>query len=214
MKTGTKAFAAEPAQKIICVHGTAKTYKKPDIGILNLNVTVNGRDKQKAYDTCTQNTCILIEALKKYGIAEKDIQVVNASVYPDFRCADYNYAKGYTADMSLRVTVRNLDKMEETYSAALETGATQISSIEFSSESLSEQYNEALLEAIKNAQQKAETTAKSLGLQTGEIISIEEQPCYNYGICYDTMPVQKSGGIMQMNEICITAGVKFCVRLA
>jgi uncharacterized protein YggE len=117
----------------------------------------------------------IISFLKEKGIDEKDIQTENYSITPK-----YDYSKppykivGYTISQNLKVKVRDLTKIGEILSQAVNYGANNVSGPNFTIDDKEVYLEKAREKAIKNAKEKAEKIAKTAGFKLGKIVGIQE----------------------------------------
>ncbi|MBI2022484.1 SIMPL domain-containing protein [Candidatus Daviesbacteria bacterium] len=91
----------------------------------------------------------------------------------------------YNANASLRIKVRNLDKVNEIIDTATETGANQIGGVSFEVDDRSKAENEARMKAVEDARKKAKDAAKAAGIRLGKVVNYYESsnapPFYGYG---------------------------------
>lgn len=99
------------------------------------------------------------------GISQSDIQTSSYRIDPQ-----YNYEngqqifRGYRVEHQLQVTVKDIRKTGQVIDTAVASGANSVSSIQFTVSNPDAFYNQALTLAIQNAQQKAITMARTLGV--------------------------------------------------
>jgi len=115
--------------------------------------------------------------VKKTGVDDEDIQTQNLSVYPEYR--DSTDSKtleitGYTANVSVRVLIRDIEKVGDVISAASDAGANEISGPTFTLSEEAPARDAAIEKAIDDAKHRAEVMAKAAGKSVGEIISLSE----------------------------------------
>jgi uncharacterized protein YggE len=118
----------------------------------------------------------VVAAIKAAGIADKDVQTSGISLNPQYRYAENEAPKitGYQANNTVSVKVRDIAKLGKVLDALAGVGANQINGPSFEIDNPEPVYDEARLAALKKAQGRAETYAKSLGLQVRRIVSISE----------------------------------------
>ena len=73
----------------------------------------------------------------------------------------------------------DIDKIEEIVYEVTKAGANIDSGIEFTVSNYNKYYKEALKEAIENGNNKAKDISKSLGIDLGNVIKIDEDDDYN-----------------------------------
>ncbi len=163
-------------QDFFTVTGEGKVTVVPDTAVVDLGITVN-RPIVKAAQT-QANAIInkITEELKKLGIADKDIKTSNYSVNPQYNYQQNNRITGYQVNVSVTITVREIDKVNEVIDAATANGANTVGGIQLT---VDEKRQRELLQqarelAVKEAKDKANSLASAAGITLGKIINIQE----------------------------------------
>ena len=162
---------------LFSVTGEGKVTVVPDLAVLNLGMSTKKNTVKLAQ--AEANTVIngLTKAIKELGVKDADIKTTNYSVYPDY---DYtsgsNRIVGYNVNISLSVTVRNIDSVNDILDKVATLGANSVGGIQFTvaDDKLKELNREARLKAISDAKEKAEELAKLSGMTLGKIVNIQE----------------------------------------
>jgi uncharacterized protein len=146
------------------IEGNGSITVKPDQAKLILGVATENQNVQQAQQENTRLSNEIINALKQIGIEEKDIRTTTYSVYPRY---DYVEGKstlrGYEVEHLFEVTVNDLSKVGLIYDAAIKNGANRSGTIQFRVSNPDVYYREALTLAIRQAREKAETIAHTIG---------------------------------------------------
>jgi uncharacterized protein YggE len=118
----------------------------------------------------------VMEAIKAAGVSDKDIQTSGISLNPQYRYVENEAPKitGYQASNTVNLKVRDIAKLGKVLDALAAQGSNQINGPSFEIDQPEPVYDEARLAALKKAQARAETYAKSLGLKVRRIVSISE----------------------------------------
>lgn len=157
------------------VSGEGKATVSPDIAVVQAGVQTQGATAKQAQDQLNKSINAVSEAVKKAGIAAKDIQTSNYSVYPNY---DYNGGQqkiiGYHANSTLTIKVREIDRANSVLDAATANGANQVGGISFDVDDKTKAENEARTKAVAEAKKKAEDAAKIAGFRLGRIINYQE----------------------------------------
>lgn len=174
-----KAPQQNPAT--ISVFADAKVSASPDIATLSFGIATGRQTSAKAaIALVTKNMTAIIAAVKKTGVAEKDIATQSFWLNPVY---DYSNGtqvpRGFEANQSLTVKVRDLDKVGDVLTAATNAGANQAGSISFSIDKPDDLKAQARAMAIEKAQAKAIVLAKALGMSLGRLTAFNEDS--NYG---------------------------------
>jgi uncharacterized protein YggE len=166
---------SKPVLRTFSVSGEGKEIVIPNIAEIRIGVVSEGKDLTELQKENSEKMNKIINFLKEKGIDEKDIQTENYLVSPK-----YDYSKppykivGYTINQDLKVKVRDLSKIGEILSQAINYGANKVSGPNFAVDDKEVYLEKAREKAIKNAKEKAEKIAKSAGFRLGKIISIIE----------------------------------------
>ena len=159
----------------ISVDGMGKVTASPDIAVVNLGVTSDGKTVKDVQTQNTKKMNEIIAALKTMDVDAKDIQTSNYSIYPK-----YDYANGrqdiigYTVSQNVTVKVRNLDKTGDILSKAGELGMNQKSGVDFTIDDPKALQAQARDKAIDDAKQKAQVLVDKLGLTLVKVVTFTE----------------------------------------
>jgi uncharacterized protein YggE len=129
----------------------------------------------------------VIAALKELGIADKDIQTTNFSIWPS-----QNYSPDgqpletkYVVDNTVYVTIRDLSKLGDMLDKVIAAGVNTVNSIQFDVADKAEALKKARAEAVKDAQDQAKQLADAAGLKLGDVHSVgfseSAMPVYDFG---------------------------------
>jgi uncharacterized protein len=164
--------------RTITVSGSGVAYGSPDIATAQVGVQTRGEDPGQAMEDNNARMDALINALKGLGIAERDIQTTNFSVYAQ---QDYNPQTGetldtitYVVDNTVSITVRDLGRLGDVLSGAVEAGANSVHGISFSVENESALEQTAREQAMNDARARAEDLARLAGVTLDVPLSISE----------------------------------------
>jgi hypothetical protein len=181
--------AAQP--RTLNVSGNGTVYLTPDIAYITIGV--HTEDPDLATDVSKNNTQAqaLVDALKKAGIAAKDIQTSNFSVYNN-NSQGFDKTTGqpisggyYAVDNTVNVTVRDLSHLGSLLNTAVGAGANNINSITFDVADKTAAMAQARQKAMANASSLATELAKTAGVKLGEIQAIsysDNSPLPYYGM--------------------------------
>lgn len=165
------------ASRTITVVGEGKVTIKPDTAHANIGVEVIKPTVKEASAENKKVIAAVLDALKKQGIAEKDIQTSGFSIFAE-RYSQDGSGNGdqvrYHVSNNVMVVVRNLDKVGDVLDAAIEAGANNIYGVDFSLADRSKLESDARGKAIADAKAKAEDLAKLAGVTVGDVVSVSE----------------------------------------
>ena len=177
------AFAApqqETPRPTLSVDGQGTGTAAPDMATVTIGVTTQGKDAAKAQNDNAWVSNQIQAAVRGLGIAEKDIQTRNYSFYPNYSTDKdrRNEVTGYTVNNSVIVVVRDIKLTGKVFDAALNNGANEINSLDFSASDTKAVRKVALLNAVQDARDKADIIAKGLGKRIVGIQNVSESTGY------------------------------------
>lgn len=177
------AFAApqqETPHPTLSVDGQGTGTAAPDMATVTIGVTTQGKDAAKAQNDNAWVSNQIQAAVRGLGIAEKDIQTRNYSFYPNYSTDKdrRNEVTGYTVNNSVIVVVRDIKLTGKVIDAALNNGANEINSLDFSASDTKAVRKVALLNAVQDARDKADIIAKGLGKRIVGIQNVSESTGY------------------------------------
>jgi uncharacterized protein len=201
-QTPTAAATSAPTSdqsanpRTLTVSGTGVAYLTPDIAYVNIGVHTENNDAAMAVSSNNTNSQKVIDALKKFGIADKDIQTTNFSIYPQQQFDNQGKSTGvinYVVDNTVYVTVRDLSKIGNLLDSVVQAGANSINSIQFDVTDRTKALSDARQAAIADAKAQAQEVASAAGVILGVVQSIDIT-----GGSTPPMPVYsaKAGGAM------------------
>jgi uncharacterized protein len=164
----------QPVQRSITVTGTGKVTLTPDIAYISIGVhteNVNAKDAVNANNTQAQ---AVMTAIKGFGVADKDIQTTNFSIYPQQQVDTNGKPTGtlYVVDNTVYVTVRDLTKLGDLLDGVVSSGANNINSIQFDVADKTEALSQARLAAVTDARKQADELTKATGVSVGDVQTI------------------------------------------
>lgn len=168
---------AEQAAATLCVTGSATVSLPSDAAIVTLGVSEATKDVQQAQATVNNKIAAIRTALTEMGIDNNDIVTESLYIYANY---DYSSMTGaerivsYTANNTLRITVRSIDITGAVIDNAFAAGANRLENVEFYATDISAASDQAYAEAVANAMHKAQVIAEAAGMQSTSIIEITE----------------------------------------
>jgi uncharacterized protein YggE len=161
---------------LLTVVSEGRTKIAPDIATINVGVVTQGATADAAVSANTAQMNKVMAALKRVGIADKDIQTSNLSVNPQYQYGQNEPPKltGYEANNNVTVKVRNLKNVGKAVDAVVADGSNQVSGISFGLDDDTKAMDAARTDAVKKARARAEIYAQAAGLKVERIVSISE----------------------------------------
>ena len=184
----TFANSSVPANRHIAVQGTAEVLAKPDMAQISFEV-ISFKDKSlDAKRDVDDRVNLLFQGLSKYGVKETDVSASSLLTQNDGDMFDVESGTainaGYVAIRTLKVTLRNIEKVNDFIDFALSVNINEVTNIELMSPKAALLEAEATQGAIENAIVKGNELAKAFGAELGKIYSINShfnRSSYGYG---------------------------------
>ncbi|KGK09239.1 oxidative stress defense protein [Vibrio navarrensis] len=146
----------------------------PDSAVFSVKVVESSMTAESAKQSVDSTVDAFLTSLNKAGIGKESIRSSNLYLAPQYHYP--NNAKpeliGYRASRSVTVQVDDLSALNNYLDLALNAGINQIDSVELKVSNEAEYQQQARLEAINDARQKASSLAKGFGKNLGEIWQI------------------------------------------
>jgi uncharacterized protein YggE len=161
---------------LLTVSADGKSEARPDMAIINLGVTTEGETAAAALAENARRMTALTAALRRAGIAERDIQTSNVSVYPQQVYGEGQAPRitGYQANNSVTAKVRRIDTTGRVIDAAVGAGGNTVNGVSFTHADPDAQLDIARRDAIAEARRRAELYASALGMRVNRIVSVNE----------------------------------------
>jgi uncharacterized protein YggE len=162
--------------RTITVVGEGQVSAPPDMAQINIGVQVSDPDAKTATKQAAEDMEALLAALRGEGVAEKDIETSYYNVYVDrpYGPQEPTGETVYQVSNNIQLTVRDLDKLSRVLEVAIEAGANNISSVNFSLSDPSGLRTQARQKAVEDALATAEELAELNGVAVSEVVSISE----------------------------------------
>jgi len=167
----------EPLRQIT-VTGEGEVHATPDQAMLSAGVVTTARTAAAALSNNSRAMNQVFAALKRAGVADKDMQTSNFSVQPQY-ATDKNgntlqNITGYQVSNTVSVRVNDLEKVGPTLDALVSSGANSIGDIAFTIKDPKPLMMQARADAVADATARAQTLARAAGVTLGPIVSISE----------------------------------------
>lgn len=167
------AAAAEP--NTIAVSGMAEQEVAPDMAYIDVGINVRADDAETARTQEAQIASQIRRALLGLAITNNDLQNTSYYLYQEYK-VDRNgvrTADKYVLDSSIKVTVKDLDKLSQVIDNVVEAGATNISNITYALSTQNIIQRQLLATAVENARDKAAVVAIAGSRTLGNMLSAD-----------------------------------------
>ena len=180
------AEEAHVRQAEISVSGEGRASIAPDMAIVTLSVMRQAKTAREATDENSKAMAAVLEALKKDGIENRDLQTAGFSIQPQYFYPTEPNGQpkapeltGYQVTNTLTVRLRQLDKLGALLDQAVDLGVNQGGEIRFDNSDSAATLKAAREAAVKDAMEKARTLAEAAGVKLGRVVTLTENAPYN-----------------------------------
>ncbi|MFC1700438.1 SIMPL domain-containing protein [Patescibacteria group bacterium] len=163
----------------ITVTGSATHEITNQIASFTITVEVNDEDKAVAVEDVEEQVNEIIDAIKDFGIPEKDLQTQHLNIYqrdePFVEDGRTTYEPGdWYASYSVEITLRDLDKSSSLTAllAGFDNSTMWGPNLRVDPDEINEE--DILNDAVEDARQKAGALATASGKRIGKIVNIVE----------------------------------------
>lgn len=153
-----------------------ETRVAPDMATITLGVQTDAPTAGDALKANGARMNQVLAALKKAGIAERDVQTSNLNLNAQYAYEQNQPPKltGYQASNQVTITVRDLTKLGATVDATVGAGANTVNGISFGLVNPKAAEDAARLEAVKALQAKAELYGRATGYKAVRLVNLSE----------------------------------------
>jgi uncharacterized protein len=148
----------------------------PDVAIISAGVVTQAADAATAMRDNAARMARVIAALKKAGVADRDVSTSSINLSPQYRYVENQtpVITGYQASNQLTIRFRDIAKSGAILDALVKEGANQINGPTLTIDKPEAAQDEARIAAVKQARARADLYARATGLKVKRIISISE----------------------------------------
>jgi uncharacterized protein len=173
---------------LLTLSAEGRSNRKPDLAQFSAGVTSMGKNAGAALAANAADMNQVIAALKRAGIADRDIQTSNLSLNPVYQpqrqlpngMMEPQQPKiiGYQVNNQVNVRQRNLAEFGRVIDTLVAAGANQVNGPNFQMDDPDAALDEARIEAMKKARARATLFAQAAGLRVVRILTISESGGY------------------------------------
>ncbi len=173
---------------LLTLSAEGRSNRTPDLAVFSAGVTSQGKTAGEALSANSADMNKVITALKRAGIADRDIQTSNLSLNPIYQpqrpmpdgTVEPAQPKiiGYQVYNTVNVRQRNLAQFGRVLDTLVAAGANQINGPNFQMDDPDAATDEARTQAMKKARARANLYASAAGLKVVRILAISESGGY------------------------------------
>ena len=158
------------------ISATGEATRVPDVAIISAGVVTRAATARAALQQNAAQMEKVRAALKRAGIADRDIQTANINLNPEYRYADNQppALTGYSASNQLNVRFRDIAKSGDILDALVAEGANSISGPNLTIDKPEEATDEARTKALGIGRARAEQYARALGMRVVRLVAVTE----------------------------------------
>ena len=192
----TNAPTGVQGETRLLLEAQAEVAAVPDIAEVGAGVLTQGKEASAALEQNAASMTGVIAALRKAGVAERDIQTSGLRVEPRFRYQQDQAPElvGFQASNRVRAIIRDPKATGRVVDALVSAGANQIDGPNFTIEQPEPLLDKARVEAIALARARADLYARAAGMTVRRIVSIRES-----GIAEPPQPMGRSADMVMMS---------------
>ena len=158
------------------ISATGTVSRVPDLAIISAGVVTKSATATGAIADNAARMERVRAALRRAGIADKDIQTSSINLNPDYRYEN-NQAPvltGYQASNNVSVKFRDIRNSGKILDALVAEGANQLNGPSLTIDKPESAYDEARIKAIAAGRARAELYARSLGMRVVRLVAVSE----------------------------------------
>jgi uncharacterized protein YggE len=170
---GRTSEATAASVRSITATGSGAALSVPNRAAFSFGVTTQAKSAATTLNGNNAEMRKVIDAIKKAGVAAKDVQTSSVSLSPRYSQNGEDIV-GYTASNTVNATIRGVSRSGAVIDAAVGAGANQVYGPTFTRADETVLYRRALSAAVANARGKAQTLAGAAKVRLGRVRSIVE----------------------------------------
>lgn len=158
------------------ISATGTVSRVPDLAIISAGVVTKSATATGAIADNAARMDRVRAALRRAGIADKDIQTSSINLNPDYRYENNQppVLTGYQASNNVSVKFRDIRNTGRILDALVAQGANQINGPSLTIDKPEGAYDEARVKAIAAGRARADLYARSLGMRVVRLLSVSE----------------------------------------
>jgi uncharacterized protein len=168
--------ATAPAPATLDISADAEVQAAPDIAEIGAGVMTESAQAEQALRDNAERMSRVVAAIRKAGVADRDIQTTGLNLQPQFRYEQNRepILTGFRASNRVQVTLRDTKNAGRIIDTLVREGANQIDGPNFRISNPEPLLDKARQEAVRKARARADLYAAAAGLRVKRITSISE----------------------------------------
>lgn len=155
---------------------TGETTRVPDVAIITAGVVTRAATAGGAIQENSARMDRVLAALKRAGVADRDVQTSSINLNPEYRYQDNKAPElvGYSASNQVSIRFRDIRNSGKILDALVAEGANQINGPNLTIDKPEAALDEARVNAIANGRARAELYARAMGKRVTRLVSVSE----------------------------------------
>lgn len=165
---------ALPAAPYVQVNGHGSLTVVPDMARITVTVAQTAKDLSQARNDVESRASKVIATARKLGIAERDINAANISIWPEYQWQNNSQVfMGQNVSRRILITQRDLSRYADLIGALTKAGVANFDTTLDHSD-LPSLRRQALAKAVEDAHARALALTTAAGMSLGAVYSISE----------------------------------------
>jgi uncharacterized protein YggE len=205
--------------RIISVTGNAEIKVAPDEAALSLGVDSHDKDLAMAKGDNDKRIKKLLNLVHSAGVDPKNVQTSALIMGPEYSDEKIPKLLGYQVSQTVTATLTDFSKYDGLMTGSLKAGVNRVDGINFFVSDAKKYRDEARLQALRAAREKAKAMAAELGQTIGKPWEvIEDADVYPQGLTANSnirynMAVQQNQATVAGGEVTINVLVRVSFQL-
>jgi uncharacterized protein YggE len=158
------------------ISATGESTRVPDVAIISAGVVTRAPTAGAAIQENSARMDRVLAALKRAGVADRDVQTSSISLNPEYRYQENKPPElvAYSASNQVSIRFRDIRNSGKILDALVAEGANQINGPTLTIDKPEAALDEARVNAIANGRARADLYARALGKRVVRVISVSE----------------------------------------
>lgn len=158
------------------INATGEVTRVPDVAVISAGVASRAPTATAALQQTANRMERVLAALKRAGIADRDIQTSNVNLNAEYRYPANQSPQlvGYTASNTVTIRFRDIGNSGKILDALVSEGANQINGPSLVVDKPEAALDEARAKAIAVGRARADLYARSLGMRVVRVVAVNE----------------------------------------
>ena len=158
------------------ISATGESTRVPDVAIISAGVVTRAPTAGAAIQENSARMDRVLAALKRAGVADRDVQTSSISLNPEYRYQENKPPElvAYSASNQVSIRFRDIRNSGKILDALVAEGANQINGPTLTIDKQEAALDEARVNAIANGRARADLYARALGKRVVRVVSVSE----------------------------------------